>query len=198
MKAYNCDYRIYISNMSSKDCIIIDPPWSYDDKKMLKTQLNYDLWVNNDKELDFIFKNIKTDHLLMWTTNSFLLNVLKCNHYDFIYKTLVTWVKVYKSGKIGYGLGNTFRNCTEQLVIFTRKKIKPLWLSDRTVIMFEPTQRTEKPKEFEVSIINKLKDKGMKEFAYIFSGPSINHWGDLNIDLIDIVFNENINKFFNF
>jgi N6-adenosine-specific RNA methylase IME4 len=123
MKKINQSYKDYILQMEDKDSCIIDPPWNYDDKpeRLLRKQLSYNLWIDNNKELEFLFENIKCNYIFMWTTNAFIYNLMRCNHFNFNYKCLITWIKLTSKGNEMFGLGNSFRNCTEQLVLFTRK-----------------------------------------------------------------------------
>ena len=89
------------------------------------------------------------------------------------YKQIVTWLKKTPGGKIAFGLGNNFRNCTEQLLVFVKKKSKPLRLNIRNFIEAPSGKRTSKPKAFEKEIIGLLEDRGFRDqICYIFSGPS--------------------------
>jgi site-specific DNA-adenine methylase len=58
MKIFSEDYKNYIRNMDEKDLVIIDPPWSYNNKIMRDTQLSYSLW-DNDEGLKLIFNELK-------------------------------------------------------------------------------------------------------------------------------------------
>lgn len=190
LRRLGLDYRAYIENMDEKDVVLIDPPWSYDDKKLVQTQLNYKLW-NND--VSFLFENIKSKIIFLWVTNSFLdrtfLDYFKSSH-NYVYKTIITWRKLTKTGKEFYGLGNWFRNSTEQLLLFVDKNEKPFRLSDRNIISYPASMRTEKPKQFEYHIFTKLHQKGYHRFAYIFSGPNVEIFHEFDIDVVDIVFSE--------
>lgn len=189
MKKYY-DYIDYIENfIDEKDLILLDSPWKYNDFGILKkTQLNYNLWIDNDKELEFIFNKVRTKYLFIWVTNSMILNVLKCKHYDYIYKTQVIWVKKTKNDKVFYGLGNYFRGCTESLLIFSHKNSSPLRFTDRNIIFEKAGKKTLKPKNFELYIFNKFQDLGFFKFSYIFSGENIQSFENLNIDVVDILF----------
>lgn len=39
-----------------------------------------------------------------------IYNVLRSNHYDFTYKTIITWIKKTSNNKLFYGMGYNFRN----------------------------------------------------------------------------------------
>ena len=193
MNIHPIDYKEYILKMDYKDVSLIDPPWNYNDKiPKTKKQLNYNLWNDNDKELDFCFENIKASYLFMWTTNSFIENCMKANHHKFVYKTMATWVKKTSNGKTFWGLGSNFRNCTEQLLLFTRKKEKPVHLSMRNLIEEKAGKRTQKPKLFEVELLTKLQEKNLNMFSYIFSGLETACFNKFDIDLVDISLTEKV------
>lgn len=164
---YKKDYKEFISNMSKYDFAIIDPPWNYTSKPyaVMRNQLTYSLWDN--KDLEYIFKNIKCDYLFIWVTNSMIPELFEYSkNSDFIYKTLFTWVKTTSKSNIAYGLGNTFRNCTEHIAVFQKKKSKPLNLNIRNCVLAEKGKRTIKPKHVEELITNLMSDRGKKEFTY--------------------------------
>ena len=164
------------------DYCIIDPPWDYNDKSpsVLDNQLTYELWKND--ELRFVFENLKVNYIFMWVTNSMIEEVFK--YYqpsEFVYKTLITWVKLTDNDNLFYGLGNTVRNSTEQLMIFARKDAPTLRLNDRTIILGRAGKRTAKPIQYESELTSELTEKGLKG-VYIFSGCDKKF-----IDCVDIV-----------
>ena len=117
-----------------------------------------------------------------------LVDVLKHNHNDYVYRTCITWVKTTRvSGGYFYGLGSYFRGCTEHLLLFSHKDAKPLRLSLRNLIIATSSKRTEKPKQEEIRILNACRKKNYTKFSYIFSGPNVNVFEDLDIDVVDIV-----------
>lgn len=124
----------------------------------------------------------------MWVTNSMIYNVMNCNHFNYEYKTLVTWIKQTSKGNLMYGMGRYFRNCTEHICIFKKKKLKgSLNFSDRNILYAPSSKRTQKPRNFETQILDKFINKDMHKFSYIFSGPDILAFESYDIDLIDIV-----------
>ena len=194
MKYIQKDFRDYINEMEFKDYCIIDPPWRYDDipPAVTNKQLTYSLWEDNYNDLCYIFNNLKVNYLFLWTTNSLLDVVFKSfldtNNYK--YKTCVTWNKLSKNGILFYGLGNTFRNSTELLLVFQKEHTPPLRLDLRTSILEECKERTIKPKNFEYRLIDSLNNKQMKG-VYIFSGYNIL---DLDIECVDIFEEKELNK----
>ena len=191
MKIYAVDYKEYIKNMEEKDVVLVDPPWNYDDKPLkVRKQLNYSLW---DNDVGFLFENVKTKYLLIWTTNSFIEKVFHDyfgSAHEFEYKTIITWVKVTKRNKIFYGLGNHFRNATEHILVFAKKKVRPIRLPIRNVFLAKTGERTIKPKKFEVSLFKEFEKKNYKKFAYIFCGCEVKCFQNFDIDLVDICLGE--------
>lgn len=199
MNIFNSTYQDYIATMNEKDFVLIDPPWNYNDNASVRNnkvkpaffrrQVCYERW-DNQTGLEQIFKNCKSKHILLWSTNSMLIDIMRANHYNYIYKTIVTWVKLTAKEKIWYGLGYSFRNSTEQLLLFSRKKEKPIRLAMRSVLHEKWQKRTGKPKNWELLLFQNLEEKGLKKFSYIFSGNKINCFKALDIDLVDINFTE--------
>lgn len=180
---YKKDFKEFLMTNNVKyDFAIIDPPWNYNSKPpaVMNNQLTYSLWNNDD--LKFIIDNINVDYIFMWTTNSFVPNVIdsiKGTNYE--YKTIFTWVKTTPKGNLFYGLGNTFRNCTEQIIVLQKKKTKALNLSLRNCVLSRANKRTLKPKDFEKELVKALDLKGLKG-VYIFSGGELDF-----IDCVDVI-----------
>lgn len=178
----NIDYSPY------KICIA-DPPWGYMDNSnpaVNRRQITYTRW-DNTEGLEFIF-NQDFDYIFLWVTNSLLEQVFVSNYREkYEYKQAVTWVKTTTKGNYCFGLGNNFRNCTEQLLLFVRKRCKPLRLNVRNLIVEESKERTQKPKQFEHFLINFLEEeRGFRnQICYMFSGPSEEYFQDTGITLID-------------
>ena len=179
---YKQDFKQYLENQGNYNYAIIDPPWNYDSKPnaVMYNQLTYELWDNNDLKL--MFEQLKVDYIFLWVTNSFIPNAIEAaKNTEFKYKTIFTWVKLTSKDNLFWGLGNTFRNCTEHIMVFQRKKAKVLNLSMRNCVLAQANKRTMKPKAFEKDLVERLDKKELKGI-YIFSG------GDLDfIDSLDII-----------
>lgn len=185
MKKLSCDYKEV--DYSNFEVLLCDPPWDYNDKNpsVSKKQVIYKRW-NNKEGLEFLF-NLSANYLFLWTTNSMLEQVFKIdyNKYGWEYKQILTWLKLTSKGNISFGLGNNFRNCTEQLLLFVRKGSKPLRLNKRNFLKEISNKRTEKPKSFELELIEFLESKGLN-CCYIFSGFSIDIFEKTNLTVVDI------------
>ena len=182
------DFKEFIrEQIGNYDYVILDPPWKFDNKipKLLEHQLVYNLWEDNIKDLHWLFENIKgPKYVFLWTCNSIINEIFEAvRDTNWTYKTILTWIKQTSKGNLFWGLGNTFRNATEQLLVFQQPKAKPLNLSMRNVIMAPTSERTTKPKGFESTLINNLNAKNMKG-VYIFCGNATNN---LQVDGVDII-----------
>lgn len=190
MKTLPIDYKEYTVNTP---VLLIDPPWKYDDrpKSTQIHQVTYGVW-ENEEGLDWIFSQ-PVEYIFLWATNSMLLNILQHQHKNFIYKQCVTWVKQTNKGNLAYGLGHNFRNCTEQLLLFTHKKAKPLHLNLRNVIHAPVGPRTRKPKEWEAELCRLLNDRG-RSVTYVFSGPCVDVFNEFdNMICVDTCFKDENN-----
>ena len=107
--------------------IYADPPWKYKEN-----------WGNGSNEHTYPTMTVEeikklpikdiTDteaHLYLWVTNPFLGEGLEvCKSWGFEYKTLITWVKLYKKGQKEMGMGYYFRSCTEHIIFGVKGKMK--------------------------------------------------------------------------
>lgn len=172
----------------STDVLVADPPWNYQSKHPFITynQVTYERW-DDQKGLEFIFSQ-DVHYIFLWVTNSKLIDVFKADHRKFEYKQIFTWIKTTSKNNPVFGLGNNFRNCTEQLLLFVRKGDKPLRFNERNIYTGQSKARTEKPKEFEKHLFQLLSDRD-KTITYLFSGPNTEVFKDFdNLTLIDRCF----------
>jgi len=165
------DLNAYLrSSNSPYKLVLLDPPWRYNDlPPKLHKQLNYKL-VNCDYLLHTseLLKK-RTQYLLVWTTSSFIYDVLKTFSNHFKYVQTIVWVKTTKQGLIHYGLGNYFRNSCEYILLFKQHTAKPFRSTLRNVFLEQSGARTSKPRTIERSIIESISSNGDK-ILYGFSG----------------------------
>jgi N6-adenosine-specific RNA methylase IME4 len=192
MKTMSADWASYLKKNPDVEYVIADPPWNFDDKSPKAiSQLKYVLWNNNASCILKLFRLCSARYLFVWVPNSLLDVLLSASLISrkFTYKTLITWAKTTKSGKIHYGLGHWFRNSTEQLVIFVQNGAKPLKSSQRNLQFHKTRPRTGKPRALELHIIDLLERSGCTHGAYLFSGiDEVACFVDYNIDLVDVEF----------
>lgn len=182
VKYYKEDFKKFLKRNLRFDYAIIDPPWNYTSKPLavMYNQLTYNLWDNEDLQL--FFNQLNVDYIFLWVTNSFIPKAIEAaKGSDFNYKTIFTWVKTTSKNNLAWGLGNTFRNCTEHIIVFQRKKSKCLNLNIRNCVLANTGKRTLKPKSFERALVDKLTEKNMRGI-YIFSGGELDF-----IDSVDVV-----------
>lgn len=172
---------------------LIDPPWDYKDKNpaVQKEQVIYSRWDNREG-LSFLFSQ-GFDYIFIWTTNSMIEDVFSSDYRQkgYEYKQILTWLKKTPGGRLSFGLGNNFRNCTEQMLLFVKKGSRPLRLNIRNFIEAPSGKRTSKPKDFERELVRLCEERGFKnQICYIFSGLS-EELKDTDIFAIDKIFEEN-------
>lgn len=182
---YKQDYKEYLKNQAVKyDYAIIDPPWLYNQppkNPIKRNQLTYSLWESNANLIELL-NSIDVEYVFLWVTNPLLGEVFDyISKTKFKYKAILTWIKLTKSGDIAYGMGWTFRNATEQLLVLQQKKVKPLKMNIKNVVTSPIRKRTAKPHEKEREIVAHLNQKGMCGI-YLFSGGELDF-----IDSLDIV-----------
>ena len=107
--------------------IYADPPWKYKESWGNGSNEHTYSTMTVDEIKKLPIKNITevNAHLYLWCTNPFLKSGLEiCEEWGFTYKTLLTWVKTYKDGKLEMGMGYYFRGCTEHVIFGVKGKMK--------------------------------------------------------------------------
>jgi N6-adenosine-specific RNA methylase IME4 len=134
------------------DCLVIDPPWQYDNKRTGGThksgaEQKYDIMdFLNISTLSIHLDKVMADNsvIFLWITNPMLergLQLLKLWNYE--YKTMITWVK--KS----YGMGYWFRGKTEHILFGVKGNVKAFRLNTPNLIVSNKTlKHSQKPIEF--------------------------------------------------
>jgi len=141
--------------------IYADPPWKYKES-----------WGNGSNEHTYstmTFEDIKRlpikdkvadkAHLYLWVTNPFLSEGLElCRAWGFEYKTLLTWIKTYKTGEPEMGMGYYFRSATEHIIFGVRGKMKIKNKTTRNIFNYINPQKlgfphSTKPKEIKDLIV---------------------------------------------
>jgi N6-adenosine-specific RNA methylase IME4 len=148
--------------------IVSDPPWSFDDKLKMSSvkrgaEANYKTLSNEDiKNLDVGKLAAKDSLLALWVPSSLLdvgLDIM--NEWGFTLKQTFIWVKTKKEPLknlnktqnfsiqdiLGFGMGRTFRNTHEIVLIGTRGKISKRLRnkSCRSVFLAPIGKHSEKP-----------------------------------------------------
>ena len=143
--------------------IYADPAWQYKES-WGNGQTGYKT-MSTDDICKLPIKNITDDkaHLYLWVTNPFLADGLRvCKEWGFEYKTLLTWHKLYSSGKPEMGMGYYFRGCTEHIIFGVKGGMKCLTKTERNCIEYpddnfiaeiNPKQHSRKPDLFRQKIV---------------------------------------------
>lgn len=121
-----------------------DPPWPYGDRLPgggRGAAKHYSLMTLEEIQrlcTQLEFQRIVADdaHLYLWTTNSFLDSAFTvARAWGFVPKTVLTWVKarnltlagnaiqVGQDPRVQIGMGRSFRNCTEHVVVATKGRL---------------------------------------------------------------------------
>lgn len=168
------------------DCIVADPPWSYDNKKTggtLKSSADQKYQTLSFNELLWLSEPIqkvsKQDCcIFLWVTNPFLQEGLELiKEYGFEYKSLITWVK---NGK---GMGFWYRGNTEHIILGIKGDIKPFHSQEINVFHAETKQHSEKPlKSYELIEQGTKSIKNCKTLE-IFARRYYKDWTCIGYDL---------------
>ena len=192
IKKINLDYKEYLKNDNS-DCLILDPPWNFDNKSpKITATTQFTKWQDDKKDLEEIFKLSNSQIIFCWTPASYIPIFFEIDLHGYKYKTILSWVKLTKNKDIFKGMGFWFKNSCEYLLMFTKNGAKPLHSNIDTIIFEEVTKssQTQKPKKFESRLLNNLYDSNYKKITYIFSGIFVNYDipPGLELNLVDINF----------
>ena len=154
---------VFIQIMKKYQIIYADPAWQYKES-WGNGQTGYKT-MSTDDICKLPIKNITDDkaHLYLWVTNPFLADGLRvCKEWGFEYKTLLTWHKLYSSGKPEMGMGYYFRGCTEHIIFGVKGGMKCLTKTERNcteypddnfIAEINPKQHSRKPDLFRQKIV---------------------------------------------
>lgn len=125
------------------NAILLDPPWSIQQKGHLGAAEHYDL-MSMDEIKALPINNLLSDnaHVWLWVTNAVLPYLPELMEaWGLTYRSIYTWCKPR------LGLGNYLRNCTEQLIFATKGKA-PIQFKAQMNWGFMPVQdHSHKPEE---------------------------------------------------
>lgn len=138
--------------------ILADPPWDYGKMKERKTahrggnpQSHYGTMSLSDICLLNVREIAANDScLFLWVTNPKITQGLEVmSAWGFKYQTIITWVKIDKSGTaINNGMGFYFRGATEHMLFGTKGKFSiPTNLRQPNVIHAQRSKHSSKPIE---------------------------------------------------
>lgn len=124
-------------------CIVIDPPWRYDNVATRGAAEDHYPTMSLDDLADLELPAAANAHLYLWVTNGFIRQGFDLlDAWDFTYKTILTWCKPQ------IGMGNWFRNSTEHVLFATRGKLPTLRNDCPTHFVANRTKHSAKPESF--------------------------------------------------
>jgi N6-adenosine-specific RNA methylase IME4 len=129
--------------------IVVDPPWEYNDQgSRIGASRHYEtLSVETLMSLP-IAELAAADgcHLYLWVTNSFMrVGLSLLDSWGFEEKTIITWVKESRGGKVNYGFGHYFRNATEHMIFAVRGSLPTLYNDQPNVLFSGRSRHSQKP-----------------------------------------------------
>jgi len=136
------DYNNYLMSMKKKDYLLADPPWKLDDRPpRVVSQLKYQLWPNNITGMMELFALVKTNLMFVWAINAIqqevhramIVHNMNSPSKIWIQPAKFTWRKLTSKGNEFFGNGSWNRNCSEDVLIFSRFGFKPARLQMRSL-----------------------------------------------------------------
>jgi N6-adenosine-specific RNA methylase IME4 len=172
--------------MKKYSVIVADCPWSFSDKlTMSKTKRGSDSNYNTmslDDIASLSVEKIAADDavLALWVPSSLIhCGLVVMEDWGFTQKGIFTWIKTTKDNKnLSFGLGHTFRNCSENALVGTRGKPKCLNHAIRNVALDPATAHSVKPDTLQLNLMQ------------MFDGPYLELFGRRNLDEWTVVGNE--------
>lgn len=137
--------------------IVADPPWRFGDRlTMSKTKRGADANYATMSLVELLALGPLVSEvaaqdaiLALWTPSSMMLDgcvIGKAWGFGAQPKTVYTWVKQSpETGRLAFGMGHTFRGCTEHALIFKRGKIRPEVRNRRNVCIHPGLPHSQKP-----------------------------------------------------
>lgn len=124
-------------------CIVIDPPWRYDNKSTRGAAEDHYPTMSYDDLFAVELPSTSNAHLYLWVTNSFFEDGFALMRaWGFTYKTCLTWCKPQ------IGMGNYFRATTEHVLFGVRGTLGTLRKDIPTHFIADRTKHSAKPESF--------------------------------------------------
>ncbi len=161
--------------------IVSDPPWPFVDRlpgNGRGAAKWYDLMSVGDI-CALPVREITAENavLFLWAPNAFISEALRVSEcWGFVYKTLLTWVKVSRRGKPRMGMGRYLRNCTEQCLVATRGRVAPLRRDALNVLFAEREAHSAKPESF-MALVRSLTEGPRLEMFARRQTAEFDSWG---------------------
>lgn len=136
-------YRPIGDDVTEFPCIVIDPPWRYDNVATRGAAEDHYPTMSLDELAALELPAADDAHLYLWVTNGFLREGFDLMAtWGFTYKACLTWCKPQ------IGMGNYFRNSTEHVLFGLRGKLPTLANNVPTWFVADRTRHSAKPECF--------------------------------------------------
>ncbi|MGI0488789.1 MT-A70 family methyltransferase [Pantanalinema rosaneae CENA516] len=172
-------------------CIVADPPWFYQLRNQDKTHRNRIPYPAMQLEEILALPvpalaDLTGCVLWLWTTNTHMPDACKClEHWGFALKTILTWVKVSKSGTPHIGVGHWLRNVTEHCLLATKGKPRSFGdngtqtlTNELTLLLTRRREHSRKPEEFYQLVEKLCPDLSKLEMFARQPRPGWESWGN--------------------
>lgn len=169
--------------MSNYNVLLVDPPWSYKNKRtggslISGASAKYDcMTLDEIKSLPVKEITAKDSVLFLWATVPLLPEALEVmQNWGYRYKTMLTWRKV-----MSLGMGYWYRGQCEHLLLGVRGKVKAFRYQHPNFIQCRVGRHSEKPQEFYKLIEDstaKIPDRKMAELFARAKRPGWDAWGN--------------------
>jgi N6-adenosine-specific RNA methylase IME4 len=129
--------------MEQYQTIVADPPWKFQ-RQSERIRPRYSLMeLEAIKRVPVSNLAAENSHLYLWVPNALIRDGLTVmGAWGFEYKTLLTWAKY------SLGVGNYFRNATEQVLFGIKGRLPSLRKNARTWFLADRREHSRKPDEF--------------------------------------------------
>jgi N6-adenosine-specific RNA methylase IME4 len=152
--------------------IVADPPWSFSDKLTMSSTkrgaaANYRL-LGLEDIVAMPVQDVSSDDavLALWVPSSMIADGLRTMAaWGFKQKTIWTWVKTSRSGGLAFGMGRTFRGCSEHALVGTRGRPRVKNRSQRNVALDPAMKHSAKPDTLQIRLELMFEGERLELFA---------------------------------
>jgi N6-adenosine-specific RNA methylase IME4 len=166
--------------------IFADPPWRYGDRgsRISPDHAGHYTTMSLDEICElysFVDSVVGTDaHLWLCCTNAFLVDgsaTKVARTWGFVPKTILTWCKESRAGKVQIGMGHYLRNSTEHVMFCVRGKLAPLVRNVPSHVYAPRTKHSAKPAEL-YEVVEKVSPGPRLEMFARASRDGWDSWGE--------------------
>lgn len=147
-----------------------DPPWDFTDKLDSTRTLEYKT-MTIEELMNLPVSSVMEDnaHIYLWSTSSHIHEALHLmEQWGFVYKTIIPWIKLTKTGKIHFGMGHYYRGAHEICLFGVRGKLNTMTNNTRNVLLarsYSREKHSSKPVEMYHLIESNSPDPHLELFS---------------------------------